>query len=140
MVKNLSAVRETWVQSLGWENPLEKGTAAHSRILGLRIPWTEEPGGPRSTGSQTVGQDLATNTLTTRGSPRCLLAGGSHASDIPGTYLIISHDSRVKLFKEKREREEGREKKGQMERRVKNKTDRRLHMLVILTIERSNHS
>ena len=43
MVTNLTAVKETWVQSLGLENPLEKGTATHSRILAWRIPWTEEP-------------------------------------------------------------------------------------------------
>ena len=40
LVKNLLAKRETWVQSLGWENPLEKGKATHSRILAWRIPWT----------------------------------------------------------------------------------------------------
>ena len=43
MVKNLSAVQETWVQSLGWEDPLEKEMATHSRILAWRIPQTEEP-------------------------------------------------------------------------------------------------
>ena len=43
MVKN-PAMRKTWVQSLGWEDPLEKGTATHSTILAWRIPWTEEPG------------------------------------------------------------------------------------------------
>ena len=43
MVKNLPAVQGTWVRSLGWEDPLEKGTATHSSILGWRIPWTEEP-------------------------------------------------------------------------------------------------
>ena len=43
-VKNLPAVQETWVQSLGWEDPLVKGMATHSSILALRIPWTEEPG------------------------------------------------------------------------------------------------
>ena len=43
--KNPPAMRETWVQSLGWEDPLEKGTAPHSSILAWRIPWTEEPGG-----------------------------------------------------------------------------------------------
>ena len=43
LVKNLPAMRETWVQSLGWEDPLEKGTATHSSILAWRIPWTEEP-------------------------------------------------------------------------------------------------
>ena len=42
--KNLPAMRETWVQSLSWEDPLEKGTATHSSILTWRIPWTEEPG------------------------------------------------------------------------------------------------
>ena len=45
MVKNLPAVQETWVQSLGWDDPLEKGMATHSSILDWRIPWTEEPGG-----------------------------------------------------------------------------------------------
>ena len=42
LVKNLSAMRETWVQSLGWEGPLEKGTATHSSILAWGIPWTEQ--------------------------------------------------------------------------------------------------
>ena len=45
MVKNLPAVQETWVQSLGRENPLEKGNATYSSILAWEIPWTEEPGG-----------------------------------------------------------------------------------------------
>ena len=44
IVKNLSAMRETWVPSLGWEDPLEKGMATHSSILAWRISWTEEPG------------------------------------------------------------------------------------------------
>ena len=44
-VKNLPAMWETWVRSLGWEDPLEKGMAIHSSILAWRIPWTEEPGG-----------------------------------------------------------------------------------------------
>ena len=43
-VKNLPALQETWVLSLGWEDPLEKGMAIHSSILAWRIPWTEEPG------------------------------------------------------------------------------------------------
>ena len=43
VVKNLPAVRETWVQSLGWEDPLEKGMATHSSIPACEIPWTEEP-------------------------------------------------------------------------------------------------
>ena len=44
MVKNPPAMWETWVQSLSWEDPLEKGTATHTSILAWRIPWTEEPG------------------------------------------------------------------------------------------------
>ena len=51
IVQDLPAVQETWVQSLGWEDPLEKGMATHSIILACRIPWTEEPGGLQSTGS-----------------------------------------------------------------------------------------
>ena len=49
---------ETWVRSLGWEDPLEKGMATHSSILAWRIPWTEEPGGLQSMGSQRIGQDV----------------------------------------------------------------------------------
>ena len=54
-VKNLPAMQETQVQSLGREDTLEKGMATHSSILAWRIPWTEEPGGLQSTGSQRVG-------------------------------------------------------------------------------------
>ena len=53
-VKSLSAMQETRVLSLGWEDPLEKEMAAHSSILAWRIPWTEEPGGLQSMGSQRV--------------------------------------------------------------------------------------
>ena len=52
MVKNLPAMQETQVRSLGREDPLEKGMAIHSSILAWRIPWTEEPGGLQSIGSQ----------------------------------------------------------------------------------------
>ena len=57
VVKNLPAMQETRVQSLGWEDPLEKEMATHSSILGWRIPWTEQPGGLQSIGSQRVGHD-----------------------------------------------------------------------------------
>ena len=57
MVKNLPAVWETQVQSLGWEDPLEKGMAAHSSMLAWKIPWTDEPGRLQSTGSQRIGHD-----------------------------------------------------------------------------------
>ena len=52
MVKNLPAMQKTGVQSLGWEDRLEKGMATHSRILAWRIPWTEEPGGLQYLGLQ----------------------------------------------------------------------------------------
>ena len=57
MVKNLPAMRETPVGSLGWEDPLEKGMATHSSILAWRIPWTEEPGGLQSMESYRVRHD-----------------------------------------------------------------------------------
>ena len=60
VVKNLSAMQETWVWSLGWENPLEKEMATHSSILPWEIPWTEEPGRLQSMELQRAGQDLAT--------------------------------------------------------------------------------
>ena len=50
MVKNLPAMWEAWVQSLGWEDPLEKEMATFSSILAWKIPWTEEPGGLQSMG------------------------------------------------------------------------------------------
>ena len=56
-VKNLPAMRETWVRSMGQEDPLEKGMATHSSSLAWRIPLTEEPGGLQSVGSQRVRHD-----------------------------------------------------------------------------------
>ena len=56
-VKNLPAMQETQVQSLGQEDPLEEEMATHSSILVWRTPWTEEPGGLQSMGSQRVGHD-----------------------------------------------------------------------------------
>ena len=53
-VKNLPAIQETWVSSLGQEDPLEKRTATHSSILAWRIPWTEEPGGLPFMGLQRI--------------------------------------------------------------------------------------
>ena len=57
MVKHLPRMQETWVQSLGWEDPLEKEMAAHSSILAWKIPWTVEPGRLPPMGSQRVGYD-----------------------------------------------------------------------------------
>ena len=54
-VKSLTTKQETWVRSLGWEDPLEKGMATHSNITAWRIPWKEEPGRLQSMGSQRAG-------------------------------------------------------------------------------------
>ena len=56
-VKHLPAMWETWVQSLGWEDPLEKEMANHSSTLAWKIPWMEEPGGLQFMGTQGVGHD-----------------------------------------------------------------------------------
>ena len=72
-VKNLPAMWETWVRSLGWEALLEEGMTTHSSIPAWRIPWTEEPGGLQSTASQRVRHNRATHTLrnshTAKGCP-----------------------------------------------------------------------
>ena len=59
-------MQETWLRSLGWEDPLEKDMATHSSILAWRIPWTEEPGGLQSMGLQELGttEKLSTHTHT----------------------------------------------------------------------------
>ena len=62
-IKRLPVMQETQVQSLGWEDSLEKEIATHSSILAWRIPWTEEPGRLQSTGSQRVGHDSATSLM-----------------------------------------------------------------------------
>ena len=62
MVKRLPTMWETWVRSLGWEDPLEKEMATHSSILAWKIPWTEDPGRLQSMGSQRVGCDFASLT------------------------------------------------------------------------------
>ena len=64
-VKNLPAMRETWVWFLGWEDPLEKGMATHPSVLAWRIPWTEEPG--RLMGSKRVRHDRTTKHSTFNG-------------------------------------------------------------------------
>ena len=61
MSQSLPPTWETQVQSLGWEDPLEKEMATHSSILAWRIPWPEEPAGLQSVGSQRVGHDCVTN-------------------------------------------------------------------------------
>ena len=64
MVKSPSAMQETWVQSLGWEDPLEEEMVIHFTILVWRIPWAENPGGVQSLGSQGVRYDWVTDIFT----------------------------------------------------------------------------
>jgi len=66
MVKNLLSVQETWLHSMGREDPLEEGMATHSSILAWRTPWTEEPGGLQSMGSQRVRHKEVTNRCRNR--------------------------------------------------------------------------
>ena len=61
MVKSLPVIQETWVRSLGQEDPVEEEMAIHSSILAWKIPWKEEPGGLQSMGLQRVGHDWATS-------------------------------------------------------------------------------
>ena len=57
MVKRLSTMQETWARALGWEDPLQKEMAIHSRTIAWKIPWTDEPDKLQSMGLQRVGQD-----------------------------------------------------------------------------------
>ena len=77
MVKHLPIMWETQVRSLGWEDPLEKEMAIHSRILAWKIPWTEDPGRLQSMGSQKVGHDSATSLHFTSSSHNSILRDGS---------------------------------------------------------------
>ena len=82
-------MQETQVQSLGREDPPEKGMANHSSILPRRIPWTEAPGRPHSTGSQRVRHDWATDTTTLEPEPSISLQRISSLRDPPALYLQL---------------------------------------------------
>ena len=82
-VKNLPAMQETQVCSLGWEDPLEMEMTTHSSILAWRIPWTEKPGRLHSMGLQRVGHDSATNTISSLRAPDPSLLGGPRTSYQP---------------------------------------------------------
>ena len=100
-----SAMQETWVSSLGQEDPLEEGMATHSSVLPWRIPWTEEPGGLQSTGSQRGGHD-GSNLACRHASVSChhitatnihsfiqntlWLKNGSPASSLQGVIVVTS--------------------------------------------------
>ena len=89
MVKNLPAKQETWVRSLGQENPLEKEMAAHTCVLAWEIPWTEEPGGLQSVGLQRLEYDLVTKpTASPAQRSRMGLPCGGLAS-VPGLTKLL---------------------------------------------------
>ena len=97
MVKNLPAVLETWVWSLDWEDPMEESMETHSSILAWRIPWTGEPGGLQSTGSQRVGHDWRLCTAKQRASWWTVLWVESQNSD-PALCLLTESELFSKLF------------------------------------------
>ena len=120
-LKYLPAMQETWVWSLIWEDPLEKEMATHSSILAWRIPWTEEPGGLQSTGSQRVGHDWATSlSLSLFTFPLCNIFLYAYINNapklVPQTYFLLLDRRKLKLFVREREterkgaKEKGREK------------------------------
>ena len=88
MVKNLPAMQEKWVQSLEQKDPLEKGMVTHSSIPAWRIPWTEEPSGLQSMGSQRVGHNWATNTFTSDIWPAGLSCKSCRVGFSPPFYLL----------------------------------------------------
>ena len=85
LVKNLPAVQETWVGSLGQEDPLEKGMATHSSIIAWKVLLTEEPGGPQSMGSQ----ELDTTQLLNHQGVRNTLAGKFFTSSVTWEALFF---------------------------------------------------
>ena len=116
MVKSPPAMRETQVQSLGGEDPLEEGMANHSSIPAWIIPWTEEPGGLQSMESQRVGRDLASETSLERHGSVRWIAGVQPQQDPGGTLRMNGVSEREKTretsldrAKSARERERERE-------------------------------
>ena len=101
LVKSQATMQETWVESLGWEDPLEKEMATHSSILVWEIPLTKEPGGLQSKGSQRVGHDLVTKLKTMP-----LKVGHKIPSDLMRchSYQAASFDALVLRKKRKKER------------------------------------
>ena len=109
LVNSLPAMQENRVQSLGWEDPLEKEMATHSSILAWRNPWTEEPGGLQNMGSQRVGHDWGTNTryviqllrvsVTTRG---CLILVSRLVIRTSPPFKVVQFTRKTKRRQEKK--------------------------------------
>ena len=97
MVKNLPAMQKTRVQSLGWEDPLEKGMVPHSSILAWEIPRREEPGGLQSIASQRqipLSDRALTGTDTPRGQRVCVCVGGRGAGRLVVGRLILGKEQK----------------------------------------------
>ena len=97
-VKNVPAMQETQemrVWYTGWEDPLEKGMATHSSILAWRIPWTEDPGGLQSMGSQTVERDWAIAAADAKSLQSCLTLCDPMDYSLPGSSIRGIFQARV---------------------------------------------
>ena len=97
MVENLPAMQETWVWSLGWEDPLKKGMATHSSILAWRIPWTEKPGWLQSMGCR-VWHDWAADTHRFGGNTK-KLSSSQKKQYVNDVNIISCHKIQNKIFK-----------------------------------------
>ena len=98
--KNLPTMQESSVQPLDWDEALEKEMATHSSILVWKIPWTEEPGGLQSMGSQRVGHNWVTNTFTSlpKDYPRCITVAPIARKSVPPMYsALCSHDFKIRV-------------------------------------------
>ena len=95
MVKNLPSMQEAWVQSLGQEE--EKGMATHSSILAWEIPWTEEPGGVQSMGSQRLGCDWVANTFPFTFLLCSVMDSQWSLHDVWGMYCSLPHAELISL-------------------------------------------
>ena len=97
-VKRLSAMQETRVRFLGWEDTLEKGIATHSSILAWRIPWTEEPGRLWSMGSQRVGHDWATSLSLFIHTTTLDVAPVSWVNPMPMLHILPMYHGHISTF------------------------------------------
>ena len=103
-------MRESWVQSVGWEGPLEEGMAPHSSVLAWRIPWTEEPGGLQSMGLERVRHDWANEPTNAQGWSSLLKSSPPHPHTYTTTITFPKHLLSAKCsfyWKKKKKRKTG---------------------------------